>query len=356
MVAGSAPNKLRVKSRAYRQSLARGRSDIRAHIARRNLAFGDLRQSLPAWDALLEDFVKWAFANGVKRYRATLAVLAVQQVLRCSRQRLPGTWAYVWEWTALTPGKCRTPMPPALKEAFVAVAMGMAGKACDSSRRLWLAAALLWWLAFEALLRASEIYGLKKEHILLAADVGSDEEGWVVVVVTAPKNKRAMGLDQFILLEAGPLARMLSWWVAGLPDNAFLFTGSKDQFRTLFRGVATILGVQDLGLTNGSWRPGGATDFFRVSHGNVAALQFRGRWASLSSLGHYLQEATAAMTAARIPNEAKAGVRDARASFATLSRPPAMSCARFLGFKGANKGKFSSGSSSASWASAEGDF
>ena len=190
MVAGAAPAKLRVKSRAYRRSLARGRSDLRAHLARRNLVYEDLRQSLPAWDAFLEDFVKWAYTHGVKRYRATLAVLSAQQLLRCSRQRLPGTWAYVWEWTAITPGSRRTPMPSALKEAFVAIALGMAQEASGFSRRLWLAAALLWWLAFDVLLRASEIYGLKKEHLLLARDLGSVDEGWIVIVVAAPKNKR----------------------------------------------------------------------------------------------------------------------------------------------------------------------
>ena len=153
----------------------------------------------------------------------------------------------------------------------------------------------------------------------------------MILVVTSPKNKRAMGAEQFVHITTGPLIAALYWLFGGLPASAFLFPASQTIMRARWCSAKAVLGVSSLPLNLSSLRPGGATTFYRNSNENVAALQFRGRWASTSTLTHYLQEASAAMMLAKIPPQAAGSVALAVEAFDVLSRTPQRSAARLIG-------------------------
>ena len=67
-----------------------------------------------------------------------------------------------------------------------------------------------------------------------------------------------------------------------------------------FDYIISMLGLKTCGFTLGSLRAGGATAHFLVHH-NIGTLMFRRRWASVKTLGHYIQIALASQAYAAIP-------------------------------------------------------
>ena len=58
-----------------------------------------------------------------------------------------------------------------------------------------------------------------------------------------------------------------------------------------------------------------------MSDVEVARVGFLGRWASLPTLEHYMQEATAIGVLARVPAAAQAGLRALQAAAVALAAP-----------------------------------
>ncbi len=78
--------------------------------------------------------------------------------------------------------------------------------------------------------------------------------------------------------------------------------------RKCLRIALNSLGLSDLSLTLGGFRPGGASHLFQESR-NVPAIQFLGRWKQPGSLTHYLQEAMSLLVQCNASTEASANMR-----------------------------------------------
>ncbi len=83
------------------------------------------------------------------------------------------------------------------------------------------------------------------------------------------------------------------------------FVGSLDGwwffcFPAAFQAGVDALGLSSLRLTPSSLRAGGATYLFAQGL-ELGRLKFRGRWASLTTLEHYVQEASASLVLLSLP-------------------------------------------------------
>ena len=149
-----------------------------------------------------------------------------------------------------------------------------------------------------------------------------NEQDAAVVIVRNPKNRRFLGRQQFVLIEDWSTILWLAWWVNGLKIEDKLFPGGRYCLLELFYSVLTTLHLSGMGFTLASFRTSGATFLFR-SHGNLGKLQYHGRWCSLNSLQHYLQEAMSALLASQVPEQAKAILTALNNSTAVGMNPPA---------------------------------
>ena len=77
--------------------------------------------------------------------------------------------------------------------------------------------------------------------------------------------------------------------------------GGTAKFQNLFIVVVKGLGLEHLNITPGGLRAGGATFKFTNNIMDIGKLKFRGRWASLFALEHYIQEASGALIMMHMP-------------------------------------------------------
>ena len=175
---------------------------------------------------------------------------------------------------------------------------------------------------FTGLLRPGEWAKLCAKHVSLPGSLkASDATFCVVLALLSPKNSRTMGRQQVCLISNTVVVRWLVWLCSGMHPDTLLFAGGTGKFRSLFQEACDTLGIGSMGLTPASLRAGGATELFQQGV-DISRLRFLGRWRSIQTLDHYVQEAAAALVLASTPPAAtqliEALLRDAR----VLRRPP----------------------------------
>ena len=87
------------------------------------------------------------------------------------------------------------------------------------------------------------------------------------------------------------------------PDEKLLPVSQATWSRRVSAGL-TALGIDPSLFTLGSLRGGGATEDF-ILHENLGRTQYKGRWRSPQSVGHYLQQALAILATIRLSSEAE---------------------------------------------------
>ena len=196
------------------------------------------------------------------------------------------------------PLRMRTPMPRAVVEGIFRWAT-CKGLGSDNSRtHLWVRFAVAMKVGFLGLFPPSELCGLLPCCISLPADTMSLTEPCetprAVLVIVSPKNWRHAGRRQTAWLNDEATIGWLAWLVDGLDDVATVFP-SLAQMRRLLAHSLDALHLQGLHLGMASLRAGGTTDLFRRCQ-NLPVVQYAGRWSSLLTLLHYIQEASATQT------------------------------------------------------------
>ena len=322
---------LQVRTADYDAKLTAARASVCKFIDKSD--FAAVGKSRRTWEDIGCKFIQNAYETRVSLGDATLGILCIMRFLACARVGLRRSWEMLHAWKLAEPGEYRVPCPKNLMQSMTAICFASGAAAHGLDAAIWFSMAVLIWLSFDALLRPVEAFRLQRRHIIFSTDVGAAVLEWTVVVVTAPKNRRFMGHSQFVLLESMPLVVLLHWYCADLPAGSYLFPACRSKFSAYWKNVLTLLGISGLRLHPSSLRPGGATEYFRSSGGNVQALLFRGRWCSLRSLNHYLQEAISVVVGAKVPLTAKPGLAAAEAAFRLLEEAPCQSLRCILGPK-----------------------
>ena len=253
-------------------------------------------------DDVLRRFVEHTCASPVPRALrdAKHAVLFCQAVWPRLRHNLPETWAALRLVEDMRPRGVRTPLPLPLLLAMVIAARARGMRVTGRSRFKWLVFAALLEVAFFAMLRPCELFGLRAAEVstLNSLSLGFPH---CTLRIAHPKNRRALGPAQFVVVTHPCACMWLTFFVNGMQPQEFLWGPSPQDFRARFHTVAASLGLGHCRFTPASLRAGGASYWYQ-SGMPIASLKFLGRWASEATLAHYVQFATAQQILLRVPD------------------------------------------------------
>jgi hypothetical protein len=244
----------------------------------------------------LAAFGKWLHDLNFPRYVFSHAVLGVQSKCPHLKPFLGEAWRVAWQWQASEPATLRTPMPRSLLKAMV----------CLSLLWDWPIFAGLLLLAFTCFLRPCELFGCLRRDLSLPAD-RLEESGDAFLRVTTPKTWRAFPA-QHARCDDPCVVRFLHFLFFSAAPTSPLCPFSASAFRTRWDRLLQRLGVPhsaaDLGVTPGSLRGSGATDFYMATE-DVTRTFWRGRWRRAATAERYLQAAAASSLLAGLPQSAR---------------------------------------------------
>jgi len=261
-------------------------------------AFGSAAKA----DAVLVNYVNQAFGIQTPFYVAKHAVLYVMWCWHHLRGRLPRTWGALKGWHQRLPWRPRTPLSSDVTQLFFLYAL----ESCFSvrsgaERELVFVLGLLSWLNFECLLRPVEAFNLRVCDVRIIHRLGQHD--LAVVGILQPKTRAHMGRHQFATCRDPGLVRWISWFWAGREaSRKRVWSSSQARYRRMFKEMFTALGFGAMGYTPASGRAGGATHRFMAGE-TIERLSYIGRWASISTLKAYIQEAMATLVWAVVPSE-----------------------------------------------------
>ena len=130
------------------------------------------------------------------------------------------------------------------------------------------------------------------------------------VSILAPKTRRVYRRQHVRIDEAAIIDYSCALWGNAAAD-AKLFALSSGSFRTRWNAIARAAGFDPVSIkhavTPACLRGSGATALYRKTN-DVRLVQWRGRWSRPQTLEAYIQEAAAAQSLLRVPEECRAKV------------------------------------------------
>eukprot|EP00971_Amphidinium_carterae_P352836 6492748-Amphidinium_carterae.2 len=266
-----------------------------------NNGFMALSALLDAPEALvnqiLSAYLQFLHVAGRPTQWGTDTLAAIQFAGPSWQGRLRASWAIQRQWCRITPFHTRTPLPLDVLLAMVTVCM------------VWnwphMAASLL--VGFHLLLRPGELAGILRRHLLLPCDLGGLSFSGSVSLPKTKTSNRGSKL-QSVLIEDALVLNFLDGLLGGLPPVTLLVAGGLPVLSKRFDALKSVLGLQASPFTLASLRGGGAVHYMRTV-GNVSWLQYRGRWESAKSMGHYLQAGSAMLAMVNISEQARTLVK-----------------------------------------------
>ena len=181
----------------------------------------------------------------------------------------------------------------------LAFAVG-APRACE-----WCGLGILLRVGFFALLRPSELCRILRSHVVLPIDALRGAGPKAILALPDPKTSNVLGRWQFALVTDPLTLEWLTWWCEGLRDADRLFPLSRVSANRLMKELLESMGLSKCGFSLGSLRGGGATARYMAGI-SIEQFLFQGRWRSVNSLQHYIQEAVASLVIAKLPASAVA--------------------------------------------------
>ena len=249
-------------------------------------------------DLFMADVVQYMFDHKFPHYLAVYSVLAIQKHFR-ARHRLIESWSCIKTWKLHTPARKRLPISFNIVQGMCLCLLNRAGYLSGHERANCLALVIFFVVGFHGLLRPGEIFKLRFDDIGLPTDMAIAGELVAVIMIHEPKNRLTYGRNQFVHVEDSVAIAWISWWKSLFSPGEFLFP-SKRVLRVLFRDVLAELSLDSVAYTFAGLRAGGATSHFRT-HRDIVSLQYLGRWQSLRTISHYLQEAMSAQLRVTMP-------------------------------------------------------
>ena len=234
-------------------------------------------------------FIQHCFEVDVPFWVAKYGLLGLQSTWRHLRGRLGRGWDALRGWALRRPQRSRLPLPLDVLRAMVGLSFTL-GLRQHRTANAYLTMSVLLRLGFYGLLRPKEIVELKAGDVHLPRQYAAD--GALVIAIRDPKNRLAMGKNQFALVKDPSCIAWMRWLLKGVPKSCKLWPGSQCRFSKMFKSLLIHLELSHYAFTPGSLRPGGTThEFMRGTA--VSQLKFMGRWASETSLVCYVQETMA---------------------------------------------------------------
>eukprot|EP00971_Amphidinium_carterae_P064471 1277065-Amphidinium_carterae.1 len=224
------------------------------------------RQGLPpiswlvvqqVWQAL--DTALLAYIQHLHNERApishgTWVLAAVQYYYPSASGHLSRAWLAQRQWGRLEPLKMRPPMPARMALAISVAAWVMQWRRC----------ALAVLLAFQALLRPSEIAALRRCHILLPQDLAGDEASLVICITQSKTTQRAARL-QSVMVTDPVVVELASCLLQRDAQSAPLVRGGLRELYRKFDYLRTALNLAASPFTLSTLRGGGCSLAYTTS-------------------------------------------------------------------------------------------
>ena len=147
-------------------------------------------------------------------------------------------------------------------------------------------------VGFQALLRTSELMGLKKSDVQFHSGRTT-----ATLNLGMTKSGKRRGRPESLLIDDPSTLDLLELALLNLRPGEYLIGRSAPRFRKDFEKLLDVLGLSGFDFKPYSLRRGGASHLFHET-GNMSLTQERGRWSSLQTARLYVDEAVAVMGAA----------------------------------------------------------
>ena len=238
-------------------------------------------------DELLNDYFHFLLEEGVGKTKVTSTLCGVMAFAPSTKKKLP-----IAE-TALKALRKRQPTisyPPISWELAVVVAVQLV---CMGKRDMGIAVLL----AFDGMLRISEVCGLMVEDLASSGDV---RLGGFFRGLSGRLRQTKTGPNQYFRCVNPEVVRLVGQRMAGRSSGR-LFAFSASQLRYAFKKACRALGIPMYVFH--SLRHGGATHKFLRGgpEGNVENILVDGRWKSTTSARTYIQNGRAMALSVAIP-------------------------------------------------------
>ncbi len=308
----------------YRKRLAQAFELLLVWLSRM-LPFFDLDVACRCPDLVVEMLCGYIQALYNRREGITLAnetVLSVQWRYRFLRRRLTGAWDMIASWRAERPLRMRVPIPLCVCDGIFRWSMLRGLTSSGLEAFTWITFAVGCRVAFWGLLRPCELSSLLRSNLKVPADWPTRDDSVYVAILRLldPKNWKSYGKQQVCHVDHRNTVDWLQWLVLGMEACQHVFL-SLVQMRKCLRIVLEALGLTELSLSLGGFRPGGASHMFQVSR-NVPAIQFLGRWKQSASLTHYLQESMSMLVQCQMSDDSAELLQHLARSLSVLDAVP----------------------------------
>lgn len=237
-------------------------------------------------------FVQSMYDANAPLYLVTHAILAFDKCYPRFHGKLKPTWNSIKSWKLQRSVSLRVPLPPHLLSSIVLCCL-MHGFLWEPwNGHIWIPFGIQLWLGFEALLRPGEMNSIRRKDLSLPSGNPLSFHHCLLVLICDPKNKASFGRMQTAIVRNKSLILWLEWLCGNLPDSARLTPIALNHMRKLFQSILRKLSIHKVGFTLASLRAGKATSMY-IEGVPLDRLRFEGRWQSMGTLEHYVQEASA---------------------------------------------------------------
>ena len=291
----------------YRRALQKALGRLQVYAAHKyNSSVSDRISDAKSANKFLIAYIQDCYDKKLPMYYGVHAILCIQHRRRALKGHLRQAWDSIESWKQEVKTQSRIPMPRPVVEAVIGKALMGASffhySGNEDAAALLYSWSVLVWLMYDGLLRPGEGYALRRGDVHLRSSGGRQEWAVTLLCIRNPKNARAFGYRQFVIIDGVRLGRWATWLLTGVPRECRVFTGSRRLFNIIFHQILESLGLGTIGFTPASLRAGGATSLFLRTR-NIAIVRFTGRWRSDLTLTHYLQEAVSAFILASMPED-----------------------------------------------------
>jgi hypothetical protein len=246
-------------------------------------------QPVAQLNEILMIYVQHLYDEHVAYTHAPFTLAAIQHFHRSLYGQLRPAWQSVKAWKHAEPGELRAPIPVSLLWGLMvlALATNMASLA------------VLLALGHHCLLRPGEMCRLERRHVRLPGDAGWHSNVGIVII-TDPKTARTAARVQHVVIHDRIVLLLCQAVWGHLPPRQALAPGNIRCLEGWFRWAMVCLGLKERQFTPAGLRAGGATHDY-LAGSPVERLMWRGRWAALSTLKHYVQECASVLATATMP-------------------------------------------------------
>eukprot|EP00971_Amphidinium_carterae_P163532 3242595-Amphidinium_carterae.1 len=242
---------------------------------------------------VLSAYIQFLHTSGRPTQWGIDTLAGVQFAVPALQGHLREVWSLQRQWCRITPMQTRTPLPWDVLLAMCAVCVVWN----------WRQTAVALLLGFHLLLRPGELTSILRDHLLLPSDVGGSWNSGSLALPRTKTSNRGSKL-QSVIIEDAVLLALVDDVFGPSPQKSLLCPGGLPLLSQRFMALKRALCLEASPFSVASLRGGGAVHYMRTV-GNVSWLQYRGRWESPKSMGHYLQAGAALLAMARVPDSAR---------------------------------------------------